>query len=88
MNQIQAEYNMFRYDNNRLDFVEEFLARNLDHCAEAVFSYLTFQVIHPLNSPLEKFPARNLDHCAEAVFSYLTFQVIHPPNSPLEKFPA
>jgi hypothetical protein len=34
-----------RYDISRLDFIEEFLARNLDHCAEAVFSYFTFQVL-------------------------------------------
>jgi len=32
-----------KYDESRLDYVEEFLSRNLDHCAELVFSYISFE---------------------------------------------
>jgi len=37
-----------RFDECRLDFIEELLDRNLDHCAELIFSFFTFQELMQL----------------------------------------
>ena len=35
-----------RYEASKLDFLEELLMRNMDHCAEYIVSLLDFEVIY------------------------------------------
>lgn len=49
VNRYQKQFSLdeklerWKYEESKLDFIEELLLRNLDHCAEQILSYLDFQ---------------------------------------------
>ena len=41
---LDKKVDKYKYELSKMDFIEEFLLRNMDHCAEYVISYLDFEV--------------------------------------------
>ena len=42
---LEKKVDKYKYELSKMDFIEEFLLRNMDHCAEYVISFLDFEVI-------------------------------------------
>ena len=41
---LEKKAEQYKYELSKMDFIEEFLLRNMDHCAEYVISFLDFEV--------------------------------------------
>ena len=41
---LDKKVDKYKYELSKMDFIEEFLLRNMDHCAEYVISFLDFEV--------------------------------------------
>ena len=41
---LEKKADKYKYELSKMDFIEEFLLRNMDHCAEYVISFLDFEV--------------------------------------------
>ena len=41
---LDKKIDKYKYEFSKMDFLEEFLCRNMDHCAEYVISLLDFEV--------------------------------------------